>query len=168
MGRVVFACPPAMKVSDPEHVEVRISGNPKEDLLAGLKDRGVPIEEPSRIAPVMKVSLTPEESGVFDIKSLSEDQQVMSPESFSQWVWSVTPLKSGVHNLYLTVNVLVDVPGFGAQKRQIPVLTQAVQVQTNPTDSVSQFWTSNWQWIASTLLIPLGLWLWRERSKPKA
>ena len=146
MGRVLFACPPLMKVATSERVEVRISGNPKENLVAGLQERGVPIVQPSKIAPVMKVTLTPDEDGVFQVKSLSADEQLMSGDDYSQWVWSVTPLKSGTHNLYLTVNVVVDVPGLGAQEKEIPVLTQAVRVQADAAYSAGQFWSSNWQW----------------------
>jgi hypothetical protein len=165
VGRVLFACAPTMRVRAPERVEVRISGNPKENLTAGLQERGVPIEEPSKIAPVMKVVLTPDESGVFDVKSLSEEEQLTSGGGFSQWVWSVTPLQSGTHNLYLTVNVVVNVPELGTQKRQIPVLTQSVTVRADPVYSAGQFWSSNWQWFTTTLLIPIGLWLWKKRRK---
>src|SRR5690349_11029678 len=52
MGRVLFACSSVMRVHVSERVEVRISGNPKENLVAGLKERGVPIEESAKIAPV--------------------------------------------------------------------------------------------------------------------
>jgi hypothetical protein len=165
MGRVLFACPSVMRVQSSERVEVRISGNPKADLIAGLEDRGLPIETAAKISPVMKVTLTPDEGGVFDVKPVSEDEQLVSGDGFSQWVWSVTPLKSGTHNLYLTVNAVVDVPGLGLQKKEIPVLTQAVQVRADVAYSAGQFWHSNWQWFSTTLLIPVGLWLWKKRSK---
>lgn len=167
MGRVLFACPSSMRVQAPERVEVRITGNPKEDISAGLQQRGVAAEEATKISPVMKVTLTPEEGGVFDVKSLSEEQQLTSGGDFAQWVWSVTPLKSGTHALYLTVNVVVDVPGLGAQKRQIPVLTQEVRVRADIAYSSGQFWSSNWQWFTTTLLIPVGLWLWKKRRPSK-
>ena len=166
MGRVLFACPPTMRVHAPERVEVRISGDPKEDITRGLQERGVPVEAGAKIAPLMNVTLTPDEDGVFDVKALSAAEQ-LTGGTFSQWVWSVTPLKSGTHNLYLTVNVVVDVPGLGPQKREIPVLTQTVQVRANMPYSTGEFWRKNWQWFMSTLLIPLGLWLWKKRSKAK-
>lgn len=168
MGRVLFACSSVMRVQVPERVEVRISGNPAEDITAGLQERGVPIEAAARIAPVMKVTLTPDEDGVFEVKSLSEDEQLVSGDSSSEWVWAVTPLKSGTHNLYLTVNAVVNVPGLGPQKREIPVLTRAVQVRSDVTYAASRFWRSNWQWFTTTLLIPVGLWLWKKRSKSQA
>jgi hypothetical protein len=167
MGRVLFACSSVMRVQTSERVEVRISGNPKEDIVAGLQERGVPVEAAAKIAPVMKVTLTPDESGVFEVKSLSESEQLVSGDGFSQWVWAVTPLKSGTHNLYLTVNAVVNVPGFGPQKREIPVLTKTVQVRADVTYSASQFWRSNWRWFTTTLLIPVGLWSWKKRSKPQ-
>ena len=166
MGRILFACPPTMRVGASERVEVRISGDPTEDISSGLQERGVPVQAGAKIAPVMKVTLTPDEDNVFDVKTLSEPEQ-FTGGTFSQWVWSVTPLKSGTHNLYLTVNVVVDVPGFGPQKREIPVLTQAVHVRTDMTYSTGEFWRKNWQWFSTTLLIPLGLWLWKKRSKAK-
>lgn len=168
MGRVLFACPSEMRVESSERVEVRISGDAKQDITEGLEKRGVPIETAAKISPVMKVTLTPDEGAVFDIKPLSEDEQLVSGDGFSQWVWSVTPLKSGKHNLYLTVNAVVNVPGLGPQKREIPVLTQAVQVRADMAYSAGQFWHSNWQWISTTLLIPIGLWLWKRRSKTQA
>jgi hypothetical protein len=168
MGRILFACPSEMRVEASERVEVRISGNPKEDIVDGLEERGVPRETAAKISPVMKVTLTPDEGGVFDVKALSEDEQLVSGDGFSQWVWSVTPLKSGKHNLYLTASAVLNVPGFGPQKREIPVLTQAVQVRADVAYSAGQFWHSNWQWFSTTLLIPVGLWLWKKRSKRQA
>jgi hypothetical protein len=167
MGRVLFACPSEMRVEASERVEVRISGDPKQDITQGLEERGVPIETAAKISPVMKVTLSPDKAGVFDVKPLSEDEQLVTG-GFSQWVWSVTPLKSGTHNLYLTVNAVVNVPGLGPQKREIPVLTQAVQVRADVAYSAGQFWHSNWQWFSTTLLIPVGLWLWKKRRKTPA
>ncbi len=91
MGRVLFACASLMKVQTSERVEVRITGDPKQDLASGLRERGVPIEASAKIAPVMKVNLTPDEDGVFDVKSLSEPEQVVGGDGYSEWVWSVTP-----------------------------------------------------------------------------
>ena len=165
MGRVVFACPAEMRVRATERVEVRISSDPNSNLMAGLRERGIALEQSAKIAPVMKVTLIPEGRSAFDIQSLSEGEQLISSEGFSQWVWSVTPLQAGIHNLDLTVNVVVNVPQLGAQKRQIPVLTQTVKVRADPVFAARQFWSSNWQWLTTTLLIPLGLWLWKRRSK---
>jgi hypothetical protein len=166
MGHVLFACPPTMRVQTSERVEVRVSADSKEDITSGLQERGVPIEAGAKVATVMKVTLTPDDDGVFDVKALSEAEQ-LTGDTFSQWVWSVTPLKSGTHNLYLTVNAVVNVPGLGPQKREIPVLTQAVQVRADVTYSTGEFWQKNWQWFSTTLLIPLGLWLWKKRNKAK-
>ena len=66
------------------------------------------------------------------------------------------------------VNAVVNVPGLGPQKREIPVLTQAVQVRADVAYSARQFWHSNWQWFSTTLLIPVGLWWWKKRSKTQA
>ncbi len=74
------------------------------------------------------------------------------------------PLKAGSHNLYLTVSAVVNIPGLGAQKREIPVLTQSVQVRSNVEYTTGEFWQSNWQWFTTTLLLPLGLWIWKKRK----
>lgn len=167
MGRVLFACPPEMRVQTPERVEVRITGDPKQDITQGLEERGIPIETAAKISPVMKVTLNADADDAFEVKQLTDAQQSVV-DGGGQWAWSVTPLKAGKHNLYLTASAVVNVPGFGQQTEEIPVLTQSVQVRADVAYSASQFWHSNWQWLFSTLLIPLGLWLWNKRSKKKA
>jgi hypothetical protein len=41
----------------------------------------------------------------------------------------------------------------------------SVHVSANASHSTSLFFAKNWQWLSSTLLIPLVLFFWRQRTK---
>jgi hypothetical protein len=163
-GRLLFNPPSEMKVGTPERVEVRIARDAAEDLGLGLKGRGAPQTENIRAGPFMTVKLTGKE---FDITPLSEDDQLVAKDQFTEWSYLVKPLESGMHNLNLSVGVRIKLPGGGEETRFYPVLERAIRVRVDPASSIRQFLEANWQYLATTLVLPLIAWWWKHQRKRK-
>lgn len=163
-GRVLFNPPQEMKVGVKERVEVRITKTITEDLTVGLRGRGVPQIEEIKVGTLMKVRLMGDS---FDMKALSHEEQVVAGEGFTQWDWDVTPLKSGIQTLLLTVTVRIKIPGYGEEKIDYPVFERQIKVKVSPIYSTINFIKSYWQWIVSAMIIPIIGWAVKKWRKKK-
>jgi len=147
-GQILFNPPKKMRVGVREKVEVRISKNITEELSTGLKGRGEAQIENISVNTFMKVRLTGDN---FDIKPLSEEEQVVSDEGFTQWEYDVIPNKSGNQILQLIVTVRIKIPG-GEEKITYPVFERDINVKANPIYSITHFIEGYWQWIISSVI----------------
>lgn len=155
-GRILFNPPTEMKVGVKERVEARIAKTITEDLSKGLKGRGLPQIEEIRVNTLMEVRLSGDN---FDIKSLSDMDQIVTREGFTQWDWYVMPLKSGVQSLLLTVTVRIKIPNYDEERKNYPVFERKIKVKVNPPFTIKKFIESYWQWIIGTIIIPVIVWI---------
>jgi hypothetical protein len=165
MGQVAVNHPEKMKVSRADTVRVRISRNEAADLSKGLPSEGHETEHD--VIPVstsMKVELFGEP--YFDIKSLDATEQLITNNGFSEWSFTVIPLKSGRLPLHVRVTAIVRAAGI-EETKDFPVKDEIIQVQVAPLAAVGSFVSKNWQWLWSTILVPIALWLWNRRRKNK-
>lgn len=168
-GLILFNVPQEMKVGIEERVEVRMTKTITEDLSKGLKGRGLPQIEEIRVNTFMGVRLKDDNN--FDIKERSHEKQIVAGEGFTQWDWDVTPLKSGIKSLLLTVTVRIRIPNYGEEEKDYLVFERKINVKVNPSYTIKKFIESYWQWLTTAILIPLTGWfvnkLWKSRKKKK-
>jgi hypothetical protein len=159
-GQILFNPPKKMRVGVRERVEVRISKNIIEDLSTGLKGRGEPQIENIEVGDFMKVSLTGDN---FDIKPLSEEDQVVPDEDFTMWEYDVIPNKSGNQIIQLKVAVKIKIPG-GEGYDCNPVIERDINVKVNPIHSITHL---DWKWIIGIVIVIIGLILNELRRHQK-
>ncbi|HEX9443920.1 MAG TPA: hypothetical protein VGA73_07360 [Candidatus Binatia bacterium] len=161
-SRIVFDASEQMRAGVKEKVEVRLAENLYEDFAKGLKDLGMDQEFEIASGSSVKAALAGEG---FDIRPAAEGEEPARSGVFAPWTWHVTPLKSGVQPLLLTVTVAIRVPGGADEKKDLPVITRAVTVSASPGYAASRFLQSGWQWIAGLLAVLFAGWLiWRQQS----
>jgi hypothetical protein len=159
-GQILFNPPKKMRVGVRERVEVRISKNITEDLSTGLRGRGEPQIENISVNTFMKVHLTGDN---FDIKPLSEEEQVVFDEGFTQWEYDVIPNKSGNQILQLIVTVRIKIPG-GEEKITYPVFERDIDVKVNIIYFITHL---DWKWIIGSVIAIIGLILNELRRHQK-
>jgi hypothetical protein len=163
IGRILFNPPADMTVGKTERVEVRISQNPAEEIAKGLKGRGVPQIEAVKVGTFMRVALS---GGGFKLTPLfDKPEQVVAPDGFTEWAWDVLPQQAGERQLNLMVTVRIKLPGAAEESKQYPVIDKDIRVHVNPVYSVKQFFTTYWQWIAATIVLPLIGWAYKRYSE---
>jgi hypothetical protein len=157
-GELVITAPHEMRVAVPERFTLRIAAaNQTEGITADLSTTGQTMTSPLHVTPIMRATL---DGAGFTIKSNSREDQIIGGGSFTEWSWQVTPLESGDRELVATVYAELDADRVKGFPKHWPV-----HVRANASRSFSQFFASNWQWLSSTLLIPLVLFFWRQRKK---
>ena len=162
-GNFVYRIPPIMRVRETYQVIARISRsevNIYENLNGEVKQTTVPLTESMEVKLIDPSS---DDNKQFSIVADNVAVQLVdSTDTYTQWSWDVTPLRSGSANLKLVVSIIRD------GKTKQTVYEDPVRVEINPVEQ-AKFWFQNyWQWALTTLLIPFGKWLYDRLKKKKS
>lgn len=167
MGQILFQHPAEMEVKKAETLRVRISQSVLEDLAHDLKAGGVKERDQIPVSASMRVSLFGDP--YFVVKPLSEEEQIITKKGFSEWAFTVIPQKRGRWPLHLQVSAVIHAPWGGDKFRTYPVKDEVIQVKVTFWGAVGDFVADNWQWLWTTVLVPVGLWgLTKFRRRRKA
>jgi hypothetical protein len=162
-GEVVFTAPETMRVADTYEVSLRIAAkNQDAGILEGLPEGATSTAEQEHITPVMEARLSGG-AGV-DVQALGKDEQSVAGGGFAEWRWNVTPKRSGSQRLTATIIAHLTYPNGRDIPKTLRTLTRKVEVSANVGDSIKTFLASYWQWLTTTLIIPIGLFLYRRRA----
>ena len=168
-GSALFNPAEEMRLGDVYPVEVRVVPVSSEEiegdeeviatLTAGMEDDRPVVVIPLKVSTVMSARLTGE---MFTITALSKDEQIRTPDKpFVSWIWEVRPEKTGEQRLTLHLSVIVNAEGMG-DKTHTTSEVRDVAVGTNPIYSVSRFLGSNWEWVATGVVLPFLGWGFRK------
>lgn len=169
-GWIAYSIPMEMKVAKSYSVKVRISkrtnGQNKSDLILGSQDAINNKNLPS-IATIEDVKVSGEmlaelrgDADAFDIKALSTEIQNIDNESYTEWEWVVTPKKSGYSPLKLVIKVK-------ELNKDIVVFNKDIQVKKNVSVSIQGFFDKYWQWLMTTIIIPIFIYFWNRKKKKR-
>lgn len=171
-GSALFNPPETMRVGETKVVEVRVVPMTEEEIeqddqiratLTANLDVAEDVDEvvliPLRVSTVMSARLT---GNAFEIVPLTAEEQIRtSDDLYLSWIWEVTPQKAGEQRLTLYLSVVVNAEGMG-DKTHTTDEVRSVQVQSNPIYSARQFFGTNWEWVATGLLLPALGWAWKK------
>ena len=163
-AKIVFEVPETVKLDKSTEAKLIIdipSDDEVHKKIAGSNKKGEVIEI-QRIV-VAKI-LAPD----FDvIEVINDGRQVLNSTGPTEWRWSLTPKKIGEYKVNVTMSAVIEI-GSDRAERLVKVYNQEVTVFVTPGDAAKYFFTKNWQWLWSTLILPAGLWFWRNRKKKAA
>lgn len=171
-GLLAYNIPDDLRVGEYFTVKVRISKNKNKQSIV-LGSRGITIYDGDvnsnvnieliDIKPSMSAQLLGDDSR-FKISSLSSDFQDIDDNDYTEWEWRVMPLKSGKSYLKLLIRTKNKVDD---TYKDITIFDKKILVKPNLKYSVDGWLSDNWQYLFSTLLIPLFTWWWSNRRKKK-
>ena len=111
-----------------------------------------------RVSPLMEARLT----GLhFDIEANTDERQPVSNEAPTEWTWDVEPKKTGNQELHLTLTAILNVGGHD-QPRTIRTFDKVLKVNVTWYDRISGFFSDNWKWLWTAILVPVGVWAARR------
>lgn len=162
-GEIVFTAPETMRVADTSEVSLRIAAkNHTDGILEGLTDGVTSTAVQEHITPVMEARLDGG-SGV-DVQTLGKDAQSVAGGGFAEWRWNVTPKRSGAQKLTVSIIAHLTYPDGHDVPKTIRTLTRNVTVSANVGNSIGGFFASYWQWLTTTLIIPIAIFFYRRRA----
>jgi parallel beta-helix repeat protein len=161
MGNIAFEPEREMIVGEVYRVEVRISINETvQDLIAGLSSQGEVKVESIPVSTFMKVRLT---GPKFDISPITDERQLVAKSGYREWLWDVTPIEPGKHDLTLSALAEIILPGQQPMTVDSRVFSSHIQVMAKEepvTEKTEGFIKKNWQFIVGTLIMGSGLLKW--------
>ncbi|HNP21288.1 MAG TPA: toll/interleukin-1 receptor domain-containing protein [Panacibacter sp.] len=132
-GKILYDIPDSMKLNKQQKCVVRIA---KDELTAKDSDTftdAVKMED-IVLSGVMKVELIDiAEPPHFTIKTISSAEQEVDAESYTEWLFWVTPLLSGVFDLILKVSVIKTIEG--KERRKDLVFEKAINIAAAAEDA---------------------------------
>ena len=171
-GLLAYNIPDELIVGEYFSVTVRISKNKNKQSIV-LGSRGITIYDGDvnsnvnieliGIKSSMSAQLLGDDSR-FKITPLSSDFQDIDDNDYTEWEWRVMPLKSGKSYLKLLIRTKNKVDN---TYKDITIFDKKILVKSNIKYSVCGWLSNNWQYLFSTLLIPVFTWWWSNRRKKK-
>lgn len=171
-GIVAHSVPKSMQVGKTYTVKLRISKDKNKAQL--IDGNGIPISDIKydskitiasiRVEPIMSAKLISDSSKML-IQSTSTSIQDIEKEGFTEWEWRLTPIKGGDIFLKIMVSVIVKDSSDNKITKDIPVYNDIVSVKSNISFTIKGFIKEYWQWIMTTIIIPLIVWFYNKKKK---
>jgi len=161
-ANIAFNTPDELTVGKAEMVQLLLSMKESVEQLkaavtaAGKRD-GAKIE----VSNKMEAKLT---GSGFEIKPITPETQAISATSRTEWKWEVEPQTSDAKRLHLTLSAHVLLDGEKIP-RVVKTFERTMVVNVNWKTEAYEFATGNWEWLWTVLLVPIGGYALRKRSK---
>lgn len=171
-GIIAYSIPEEMSVGNKYPIKLRISKEQnKTKLIIGersisINDENVKSKitiESIRVEPVMSAYLLSSDS-TFQISSLNSETQNIEDLGYTEWGWIVKPLKSGNNYLKLIIKVKIKLED-EIYYKDITVFDKNIKVKSNIKYGISNWLSKYWQWLMTTIFIPLVIFFYKKRKK---
>jgi hypothetical protein len=162
LGNIAFNSPRTLQRGHSSVIHLVLSATESVEKLKDLiTEAGEKEGARIRVSDQMEAQLT---GTGFRIEAITPQVQGVSHTDVTVWQWEIEPTKLGPQSLHLTLSVLLDVKG-----RQIPrvirTFERTIEVYVEWPQKVLDFASTNWQWLWTTILIPIAGWVLRKRKK---
>ncbi|MGK0387772.1 MAG: hypothetical protein ACI94Y_000498 [Maribacter sp.] len=128
-GELLYRIPGEMQLQEETKCIVRIALDDEEIIKNIELDEHVALKELSRVSNLMQVSLMdPSENAPFSIRTISEPEQLIFEDGYTEWTFFVKPLKEGKFPLVIKVAVIELV--FNKERKREIVFEEKINVST--------------------------------------
>jgi hypothetical protein len=162
-GRIVYKIPDKMKIWTTYQVFVRISKSKAvvgmyDSLKGVVKTTEIPVTETME---VKLIDLSPQELKSFDIVKIDNSEQMVDSLGYTEWRWSVTPVRIGNSSIEVVISVIRD-----NNKKDI-VYEDIIVVEKDIPTQLWLLFKEYWHYLLSSVIIPLIVWWYNKRKKSK-
>ncbi len=134
-GSVLYRVPHKMPIRKPSICLVRVAIDPDALLDDIVMDDEMRFRERVQVSDMMRADLLDPENEVFRIRPLSAQEQLVRDEGYTQWLFSVTPLVEGEHQLLVKVSMLEYIANLGQYvPREVSIL-ETVTIVTEEAEA---------------------------------
>ncbi len=160
LGNIIYNAPTSMNIRETTGIQLMLSVSETIDELKQMITASGDVQSANiQVSDVMSATLSASPT-VFEITPNTPDTQAISSTETNQWSWNVTALEPGNQILNLTINVILN-----GEPHTLRVFSQNINVNVPLPSRLSSFWGSNWQWLWTTILLPIGGWIWHWYNK---
>jgi len=157
---MILEAPASANVQDVIHVRLIIDPSKSTAQLVTMSNTAV-VAKTIRISKIVEAKLV---ATGFDIVSMSSTRQAISQTELTTWQWDLSGASPGSHLIYLTINAVVTVDDTKVE-RTINTLDTSILIEITNSQQLTALIQQYWQWIWSTLLLPIIVWLWKRYKR---
>jgi prepilin-type N-terminal cleavage/methylation domain-containing protein len=165
----IFNTPSEIGLSDTKTIKLAISLHKSEiQLSPQVQQYGQSRSAKIEVGSAMQAILVSDDQDGLSIVDKTPKVQDLSATEETYWLWDVKAKKSGKYKLTLTIAIDTDLNGVRMQ-RAIKSDEEEIIVEVTLVKRIEDFVASNWQWLWTVIVAPIGLWLWKRwRAKKNA
>ena len=156
LSNVAFNTPEKMRLNETQHIQFLLSPNVSTGELAGRIEEEGKVETRAGVRTSDRVEAVLTGSG-FKITELTPKEQDISLDATEPvaWKWEIKALEGGPQRLDLTLNSVVPREGV-VTRRSVRSFDATILIDVTLQDRITTFVGNNWQWLWTTLLVPVG------------
>lgn len=132
-----------------------------ESLKNDLRVRGQTVVKNIDISEVVKATLTAPE---FTVTKITEEEQIISDNKSTEWLWTLKPKSVGIHEINLSVTAIIKVNG-RESKHHLKTFEQKVLIEITQQQIIENWLYEHWKWILSTLVFPFIVFIFKDKFK---
>lgn len=114
---------------------------------------------------VSRVVLAKLTAPAFEVETITSERQAVSQTAATEWLWYLTPKKTGTHEVFLTITAFVYADEANYVERHIRTFEKVIYVDVLPQQMVEAWLAKYWQWFFTVLLLPVLRYLWKRYKK---
>ena len=158
IGEVVYKVPDTMVVFVNYNVLVRISKKRGTAEITESMENNVVKKEIPVTAEMSVTLIDSSPDSAFSIKNINSNGQIIDSVDYTEWHFVVQPIKAGQKSLSLVISIMKD----GEVKQK--VYSDTIHIKNNIPIVAEKFWVKYWQWLATTIIIPLIVYFWKRKK----
>lgn len=159
---MAFSAPETANVR--EHITIQLLLDPSKDLKeleSKLSEPGKKTSTKVSISQIVVASLSAPD---FIIEQVTPEEQAVAQSVPTEWLWTLIPKSTGKNEIKLSITAIVKIDN-KEYKYHIKTYETTIVVEVKPQQVILDWLSKYWQWIFSTLLLPLGLYLYKRYKK---
>lgn len=158
---IAFNAPDTAKYGEEFTIQAVIQlATDRKQLEKLLREQGQVVSEDIEITRIAEVLIF---APGYEVVARAPQRQAVSASVATEWIWDLTPRKTGDTEIHISVTAVVKVDGEKTE-RLIKSFDHSIAVKVNPTLQAKELLAKHWQWLFSTLLLPAGIWLWKKKK----
>lgn len=162
-AQIAFQAPHVMGYDEIKQVRLLLSEVLPVSQLEQILQTNVVGTNSIKAANIMEAHLVGDD---FSISPITPETQAISRHETTEWKWDIKPKDFGGLTLHLSLNAEVKIEG-DTQTRSIKTFDETIYVGVVHYRSIKAFCQNNWQWLWTTILVPVVAWLWHKKNKSK-
>jgi len=147
-------------------IKVQLLINPYKSVEELKKELSVAGSTTTATVKVSKIIIASLAAPHFKITKITPEEQALKENETTEWLWKLIPTEVGNHEIEVTITAVIKVDGTSTSYH-IRTYDQTIKVEITPKQLMNNWLTEHWEWLLSTLLIPLGIWFYELRKKRK-
>ena len=159
---MAFSAPETANVR--EHITIQLLLDPSKDLKELESKLSEPGKKTSTKVSISQIVIASLSAPDFIIEQVTPEEQAVAQSVPTEWLWTLIPKSTGKNEIKLSITAIVKIDN-KEYKYHIKTYETTIVIEVKPQQVILDWLAKYWQWLFSTLLLPLGLYLYKRYKK---